>query len=182
MSSDEAHLPALGLRCQIQRIDPPVAASVDALLASADAPAAPPTEPVPLTLFEPDPVAPRVPSDEDEPGLRLRLLGPITVEGVDLLPQQLAFVAFLALHPDTTGDALREAIWGGRPPTRDRFTTPSTPCEERSAAANFSRCRPMVATTFVASRATPSKPSGTWRTRLPTRSERLPSSTPRSSW
>jgi len=121
VSSDEAHLPALGLRCQLQRIDPPAAARIDALLASADAPAAPPTEPLPLTLFEPDPIPPRAPGDEDEPRLQLRLLGPITVEGVELLPQQLAIVAFLALHPDTTGDALREAIWGGRPPTRDRF-------------------------------------------------------------
>jgi DNA-binding SARP family transcriptional activator len=60
-------------------------------------------------------------ADTSAAPVRLRIFGPITVEGVDLRPQQLAVLAYLVLHPDATADALQDAVWAGKAPTRERF-------------------------------------------------------------
>jgi nucleoid-associated protein YgaU/DNA-binding SARP family transcriptional activator len=119
VTPDEVTVPSLGLRCVPQQLDIMTADAISELLEAADQPSAPPAALETLTLFEPSEsggVAERT-----EPKLRLRLLGPMSVEGAELRPQQLAIVAYLALHPEQTADALREAVWGGKNPTRERF-------------------------------------------------------------
>jgi len=119
ISPDVVTVPVLGLSCTPQRLDTASVDAVAALLDAADEPCQPPGDTGPLTLF-PDA---DLDSDADgaAPKLHVRLLGPVTVEGVDLRPQQLALLAYLALHPEVTADAVREAVWGGRAPTRERF-------------------------------------------------------------
>lgn len=119
VSAETATIPALGLSCTPQRLDATNLEAIATLLEAADAPCAPPEAPGPLTLFSDTELDDD--GDEAAPKLHVRLLGPITVEGVDLRPQQLALLAYLALHPDVTADAVRDAVWGSRAPTRERF-------------------------------------------------------------
>jgi DNA-binding SARP family transcriptional activator len=53
--------------------------------------------------------------------VRVRLLGRIEADGANLKPQQVAVLTYLVLNPESTADALRDAVWGGRLPTRERF-------------------------------------------------------------
>ncbi|MFV1991290.1 MAG: BTAD domain-containing putative transcriptional regulator, partial [Acidimicrobiales bacterium] len=55
--------------------------------------------------------------------IHLQLLGEVGIQGVrsPLAPQQLAVVAFLHLHPGATTEVLQQAVWGGRPPSAQRF-------------------------------------------------------------
>lgn len=118
VTADTVTVPGLGLSCTPQRLDTAGIDAITALLDAADAPCGPPAEPdSPLTLF--DDAGPE--TADPEPRLFLRLLGPITFEGADLRPQQLALLAYLVLHPGATADAVREAVWGGKAPTRERF-------------------------------------------------------------
>ena len=119
VTQETLRIPALDLCCTAQQLDEPVVEAISELLDAADeAAAAPPTD-GPLTLFTPAEVG-HVDGDSG-PKLHLRLLGPVTVEGADLQPQQVAILAYLALHGEVTADALRDAVWGGKPPTRERF-------------------------------------------------------------
>jgi DNA-binding SARP family transcriptional activator len=114
--ADEIALPALGLQFRPQLLTVDVADAVAELLGGASAETIPtPTEP--MTLFE------TASLHDDGPQLRVNVLGPIGVEGaaVEIKPQQLALLAYLATHPDASGDALRDALWGGRPPSQERF-------------------------------------------------------------
>ncbi|MGH9030834.1 MAG: LysM peptidoglycan-binding domain-containing protein [Acidimicrobiia bacterium] len=119
VSPDIVTCPALGLSCTPQRLDISSVNAIAALLDAADEPCQPPAADGPLTLFADTDLD--TDSDGAAPKMHLRLLGPITVEGAELRPQQLALLAYLALHPDVTADAVRDAVWGGRAPTRERF-------------------------------------------------------------
>jgi len=122
----QAHIEDLDLRCQLQMLEPSAVAAVESLLAGASAPAGAvelATEPAPLTLFQTDQpaveaIAPE--AEHDIAPLRLQLLGPLSFEG-DVGPQQLALLTYLVLHPGATADAIRDAMWGGQAPTRERF-------------------------------------------------------------
>jgi nucleoid-associated protein YgaU/DNA-binding SARP family transcriptional activator len=111
-------IPALDLRCSAQQLDGPTVEVITELLDAADEVATEPFVDGPLTLFTPTELGQ---VDAAGPKLHLRLLGPMAAEGVELRPQQLAILAYLALHGDVTADALRDAIWGGKTPTRERF-------------------------------------------------------------
>jgi nucleoid-associated protein YgaU/DNA-binding SARP family transcriptional activator len=121
VTSNELVIPALGLRCAPQQLDEAVVDTISEMLDVADAACVFPSEGEPLVLFPCDEPDTNRESTSDGQSLHLRLLGPITVEGVELQPQQLALLAYLALHGEVTADALREAVWGGKPPTRERF-------------------------------------------------------------
>jgi DNA-binding SARP family transcriptional activator len=118
VTEEAVEVRALGLRSAPQLLDFTSFEGIGDLLDAADAPCTPPEEAGPLTLF---PATEYGAMDGPEPKLRLRLLGPIAAEGAELRPQQLAVVAYLTLHPEATADALRDAVWGGRAPTRERF-------------------------------------------------------------
>lgn len=126
VADGQAHIEDLDLHCQLQQLDPFTVASVESLLAGASAPAEavdPAAEPLPLTLFQADEPAVEDPEAETEheiAPLRLQLLGPLSFEG-DVGPQHLALLTYLVLHPGATADAIRDAIWGGQAPTRERF-------------------------------------------------------------
>lgn len=109
---------ALDLRCSVQQLDGPTVEVITELLDVADEVAAEPFVDGPLTLFT---SAELGQVDAAGPRLHLHLLGPMAAEGVELRPQQLAILAYLALHGDVTADALRDAVWGGKTPTRERF-------------------------------------------------------------
>lgn len=114
----EVSVPALGLSCVPQALDTSRISQVATLLAAADEPAGTPEPEMPMTLFD----APTVDGDGGAaPAPRVRILGQIEVEGAELKPQQVAVLTYLVLHPDATADALRDAVWGGRPPTQERF-------------------------------------------------------------
>ena len=114
----EVSVPGLGLACAPQVLDAGRTSQLVALLAAADEPAGDPGLDREMTLFD----APFVGGASSvASALRLRILGPIEVHGVELKPQQVAVLAYLVLHPDATADALRDAVWGGRPPTQERF-------------------------------------------------------------
>lgn len=120
VTDDEVTITALGLRCKPQQLGAPSVDAIAAFFDAAEAPCEPPVEDSgPLVLFSDD--ENEGDAEPTEPTVHLRLLGPIIVEGVDLRPQQLALVTFLALHPNATADAVRDAVWGGRSPTRERF-------------------------------------------------------------
>ncbi len=61
--------------------------------------------------------------DHSEATVKLLLLGEVDIEGTrtPLAPQQLAVVTFLHLHPGATAETLQQAVWGGRPPSSQRF-------------------------------------------------------------
>jgi len=120
VAADAASIPALGLHCAVQQLDEQAVASMASWLKAAEA-TPEIAEEEPLTLFPAAEVAGREGSIPDEPRLHLRLLGPVGVDGADVRPQQLALLCYLALHPDATADALRDAVWGGKAPTRERF-------------------------------------------------------------
>jgi nucleoid-associated protein YgaU/DNA-binding SARP family transcriptional activator len=122
VTSNELVVPALGLRCAPQQLDEAVVDTISEMLDIADDACVVPADSEPLVLFPRDDLDTNNESEtSDSQKLHLRLLGPITVEGVELQPQQLALLAYLALHGEVTADALREAVWGGKPPTRERF-------------------------------------------------------------
>jgi len=122
VTSTELVIPALGLRCAPQQLDEAVLDTIGEMLDVADDTCVVPAEPEPLVLFPCDePDTNNQSGSSDRPKLHLRVLGPITVEGGDLQPQQLALLAYLALHGEATADAIREALWGAKPPTRERF-------------------------------------------------------------
>jgi len=118
VTQDTVGLPALDLHCAAQQLDEPTVEAITELLDAADECAVEPSVDEPLTLFTPTELGHE---PNTGPRLHLRLLGPMTAEGVDLGPQQLAILAYLALHGDVTADALRDAVWGGKTPTRERF-------------------------------------------------------------
>lgn len=113
------HLEPLGLRCTAQRLDQPTVEHVVDLLAAVEEECVEPSCDEPLTLFDGGPLG-AVDRGADAQ-LHLRLLGPIEVEGAAVKPQQVAILAYLALRHEVTGDALRDAVWGGVRPQRDRF-------------------------------------------------------------
>jgi nucleoid-associated protein YgaU/DNA-binding SARP family transcriptional activator len=120
VTSDRVSIPALDLHCTAQQLDASAIETMTELLDAADEVAVEPATDEPLTLFAPTELG--RPDDHDgDPRLHLHLLGPMTVEGVELRPQQLAILAYLALHGEVTADALRDAVWGGKAPTRERF-------------------------------------------------------------
>ena len=108
-------IPAFGLRCQAQRVSRDASLSLGAALDSAYQPAAPSTA-EPLTLFD-------EPNPRSEDTLTVRLLGTLDAEHARdaFKPQQLALLAYLVVQPNASADALRDAIWAGRPPTQERF-------------------------------------------------------------
>ena len=120
VATDETVIPAFGLRCPPQRIEDGPAGEAPAS-DGADSSA------VAMSGQEATVVAGPARADgnrRDEGGeyrCFLHLLGSIAVEGVEVRPQQLAILAYLVLHGETTADALRDAVWGGKPPTRERF-------------------------------------------------------------
>lgn len=119
VTPETVSIPALDLHCTVQQLPEAATAAITELLDAADETAVEPSGQEPLTLFPADECRP---SDTGNAGtVYLHLLGPVTVEGADLQPQQVAIVAYMALHGEVTADALRDAIWGGRPPTRERF-------------------------------------------------------------
>ena len=126
VESEELTIERFGLRCRAQLLTPDAAAAVDdaVITAAADPIPMPPGLP---TLFDDAPEA--QPVDEDASGedtaerIVVRLLGPVSVDGPvgTLKPQQLAMLAYLAVYPNATGDALRDAVWRGKPPSQERF-------------------------------------------------------------
>lgn len=146
VTGTEFCLPAFGLRGTVQGLAAGTPAVIDELLDASDQDAMPPIlsaptpasdndleptpgpdwEPGPLTLFEPDveKIGEAAAIDEanpERPTITVRVLGPVEVDGADVRPQELAILAYLALHPGATGDAVRDAVWGGRAPSRERF-------------------------------------------------------------
>lgn len=113
------HLEALGLRCAAQQLDEATVDHVVDLLDAVEEDCIEPVSDESLTLFDPTPLC--ADGRGTDARLHLRLLGPIEVDGADVKPQQLAILAFLSLHREVTGDALRDAVWGGSRPRRDRF-------------------------------------------------------------
>jgi nucleoid-associated protein YgaU/DNA-binding SARP family transcriptional activator len=111
-------IPALHLHCTAQQLDAAAVETIAELLDAADEVAGEPPTDEPLTLFAPTELDVQ---DGAGPRLHLHLLGAMTVEGVELRPQQLAILVYLALHGEVTADALRDAVWGGKAPTRERF-------------------------------------------------------------
>jgi DNA-binding SARP family transcriptional activator len=118
VGSEETMIPAFGLRCRtrIER-EPPGPARAS----EGGDPSAVATSGHDSAALGKLPTADEERRDGNESRCFLHLLGSITVEGVDVRPQQLAILAYLALHGETTADALRDAVWGGKPPTRARF-------------------------------------------------------------
>src|SRR5205085_1080117 len=93
VNADDVSIPALGLHCVPQQLDPASVEAIADLLDAADSPGTPPPDPDPLTLFPPrDLEGDETSSERQEPVLQLRLLGPVTAEGADLRPQQLALL------------------------------------------------------------------------------------------
>ncbi|MDP9441672.1 MAG: hypothetical protein M3P34_05770, partial [Actinomycetota bacterium] len=119
VTSETVSIPALDLHCRAQQLDDPTAQAIAELLDGADEAAAEPAADEPLSLFSDA----ELDQDYSDTGdrLHLHLLGPLAAEGVELRPQQLAILAYLALHGEVTADALLDAIWGGKAPTRERF-------------------------------------------------------------
>lgn len=118
VTPERVSIPALDLHCTAQQLDVQAVETIAELLDAADEVAAEPPTDEPLTLFAPTELGVQ---DGADPRLHLHLLGPVTAEGVELRPQQLAILAYLALHGEVTADALRDAVWGGKAPTRERF-------------------------------------------------------------
>jgi LysM repeat protein len=117
VNEEELEIPDLGLRCRAQLLSVEASDSLGAALDSAAQPAVPAPQ-VPLTLF-----ADLGDEHRDADDVMVRVLGAIDAEHIDgpIKPQQLALLAYLAVHPDATGDALRDAVRAGRPPTQERF-------------------------------------------------------------
>jgi DNA-binding SARP family transcriptional activator len=120
VTADEVTIPALDLSCMPQQLERETLDAIEEVLDSSDEPCVEPADDSQLTFFTPAELG-EDDARTDGPRLHLYLLGQIRLEGADISPQQLALVAYLALHPDATADAVRDAIWGGRPPTRERF-------------------------------------------------------------
>lgn len=120
VSAEEVTIPALGLSCAPQQLAQEALETISEVLDLTDEVCIEPADDTPLTLFTPTELGD---TDEagGEPNLHLYLLGPARLEGTEISPQQLSLVAYLALHPDATADAVRDAIWGGKTPTRERF-------------------------------------------------------------
>ena len=127
-------LQALDLSCDVQHLDEAAIEQIVDLVESVEEDCVEPAAAQPMTLFEAEKYG--VDGRGESSSMHLRLLGPMTVEGAELKPQQLAVVAYLALHGEVTGDALRDAIWGGSTPTRERFLNTLT--EIRRAVGNES--------------------------------------------
>lgn len=121
VTTDEVSIPALDLSCAPQQLDHETLEAVVEILEVAEQPSGEPLDDRPLTLFSPAEVDDADHAGGDTQKLYLHLLGPMRAEGAELSPQQLALVAYLALHPGATADALRDAIWGGQAPKRERF-------------------------------------------------------------
>lgn len=119
VTPETVSIPALDLHCTAQQLDEPTVEAITELLDGADEAAVEAAADEPLTLFSDDELA--VADDGTGTKVYLHLLGPVTIEGAELQPQQVAILAYLALHGEVTADALRDAIWGGRSPTRERF-------------------------------------------------------------
>jgi nucleoid-associated protein YgaU/DNA-binding SARP family transcriptional activator len=120
VTPETVSIPALDLHCTAQQLHEPTVGAIAELLDGADDVAVEPARgDEPLTLFSAAEVG--VTDSGTDPAVYLHLLGPVTVEGADLQPQQVAILAYLALHGEVTADALRDAVWGGRAPTRERF-------------------------------------------------------------
>jgi DNA-binding SARP family transcriptional activator len=117
VSDDELFVPDLGLRCRPQQLSGASLTGITTLLDVYGADPEPPIDDADLALFE----AVHVAEPDDEVKLRVNVLGPVTVTGAELSPQQVALVAYLALHNGATADAVRDAVWGGKAPTRERF-------------------------------------------------------------
>lgn len=120
VAEDNVTIPALDLACAPQQLHEETLDAVSDLLQVADEACVEPDGDAPLTLFTPAELGETDDGDATSK-LHLYLLGPMRLEGAEISPQQLALVAYLALHPGATADALRDAIWGGKPPTRERF-------------------------------------------------------------
>ena len=138
LTDGELKLPLLGLTCDPQALTAEEAASIDQLLEAADAAAVETAEPAPLTLFEPhtesappnydhgcadqrDPDSKGTAAKSTEGVVVVRLTGDVSVDGAVLTPQQTAVVAWLSVAGPSSGDELRDAVWGRRPPTQERF-------------------------------------------------------------
>jgi DNA-binding SARP family transcriptional activator len=119
VTPEAVSIPALNLQCTAQQLDTAAVEAITELLDGADDFPVEPEGDEPLTLFSAAEVG-----DEDtgtDATVYLHLLGPVTVEGAELQPQQVAILVYLALHGEVTADALRDAVWGGKTPTRERF-------------------------------------------------------------
>lgn len=104
------HVPALGLTCELQRVDEKTEDRIECLVMAADAPAQQ------ATLFnEPPPTGPSSNGTYDDPAweVLVRVLGEMTVTGghKPLTPKQLGLMTYLALHTDASADRLEEALW-----------------------------------------------------------------------
>ena len=120
VSDGAASIPALGLSCAPQQLHDEASEAIAEVLDVADNPCVEPPDDDPLTLFSPTELD-NTRDDDGSTKLHVHLLGPMRVDGAELSPQQLAVVAYLVLHPDATSDALRDAVWGGKTPKRERF-------------------------------------------------------------
>lgn len=121
VSAEAVTIPALGLSCAPQQLEQETLGLIGEVLGLTDEVCIEPADDVPLTLFTPTELGDTEEAGEGEPKLHLYLLGPMRLDGAEISPQQLSLVAYLALHPDATADAVRDAIWGGKAPTRERF-------------------------------------------------------------
>jgi LysM repeat protein/DNA-binding SARP family transcriptional activator len=121
VSATEVVIPALGLSCTPQQLEQETLDTIGEVLDLTDEACVEPDDDTPLTLFTPGEVGDNGAAAGSTPALYLHLLGPVRTDGAELSPQQLSLVAYLALHPGATADAVRDAIWGGKPPTRERF-------------------------------------------------------------
>lgn len=121
VSADEVTIPALGLSCAPQQLEQGTLDTIGEVLDLTEEVCVEPADDTPLTLFTPAEIGDTDEAGDVESKLHLYLLGSVRLEGTETSPQQLALVAYLALHPDATADAVRDAIWGGKTPTRERF-------------------------------------------------------------
>lgn len=129
VDGEDLRVPALGLSCSVQRVDPPTAEAVERLLTSAEE--IPGTAQIPAQLplitapsSEDDPPQPELPTDAtyvDPPfDVLVRVLGDIEVIGgkQPLSPKQAAVVTFVALHSPTSAERVEDAVWSA--PTASR--------------------------------------------------------------
>ena len=121
VGATEAAIPALGLSCTPQQLEQETLDNIGEVLDLADEACVEPDDDAPLTLFTAGEVGDTIAATESAAELYLHLLGPLRIDGAELSPQQLSLVAYLTLHPGATADAVRDAIWGGKTPTRERF-------------------------------------------------------------
>lgn len=114
-----ATIPALGLTCRAQGVEPDLVVAVGELLDAAERPAEQ------ATLFDDQPnTGPAATGDYQDPAwdVLVRVLGEIGVVGgrKPLTPKQTGLFTYVALHDSCSVDRIEEAIWPGPMESRRR--------------------------------------------------------------